>query len=69
MVFMYNRVDDKAYYVDEAGYTVKEPRPSVSPGPIKVWTVCMDCNKGGDEQAVCYTKKNEQRRETARSNV
>ena len=76
-ILIYRRQDDKAYYVDEAGFTVTNARPSASPEPIKQWTFCTYPNKANHEETECYTKKygqkrqtrDTQRRETARSNV
>ena len=34
-IFIHRRSDDNAYYVDEAGWTVGEPRPSASTEPGK----------------------------------
>jgi len=68
-LFLYRRTDDEAYYVGEAGYTVREPRPSESPEAVKMWTICTYCNRGGHEEEICYIKKNDQRRGTARTNV
>lgn len=68
-IFVYPRVDDKAYYMDGAGYTVTEARPSASPAPIKRWTMCTYCGRGNHEEAECYTKINDARRETARRNI
>lgn len=39
-VFIHRRMDDKAFCVDEAGFTVKAARPSASPKPVKGWTCC-----------------------------
>jgi len=34
-LLIYRRSDDKAYYVDETGYTIANSRPSLSPEPVK----------------------------------
>lgn len=45
-IFVYRRVDDKAYYMDEPGCTGSGPRASVSPEPVRRWTYCTYCKKG-----------------------
>lgn len=71
-IFIYRRNDDKAYYMDEAGYTVTAPRPSTSPEPIKQWTFCTYCNRANHEEKECFSKTRDMersRRETTRTNV
>lgn len=58
-----------AYYMDKTDYTVMNPPPSHSPEPTKPFTCCTCCEKGDHDEKQSYTKKNDQGRENARTNV
>ncbi|RPB21756.1 hypothetical protein L211DRAFT_869773 [Terfezia boudieri ATCC MYA-4762] len=57
-IYLYQRVDDKAFYVDEMNYMVSEPRPSHSPEPIQTWGACMYCHRVNHTEDKCWSKRN-----------
>ncbi|RPB22599.1 hypothetical protein L211DRAFT_850615 [Terfezia boudieri ATCC MYA-4762] len=57
-IYLYQRVDDKAFYVDEMNYMVSEPRPSHSPDPIQRWVACTYCHTINHTEDKCWSKRN-----------
>ncbi|RPB24371.1 hypothetical protein L211DRAFT_849093 [Terfezia boudieri ATCC MYA-4762] len=57
-IYLYQRVDDKAFYVDEMNYRVSEPQPSHSPEPIQTWGACTYCHKINHTEDKCWSKRN-----------
>ncbi|RPB23592.1 hypothetical protein L211DRAFT_849583 [Terfezia boudieri ATCC MYA-4762] len=57
-IYLYQRVGDKAFYVDELKYMAFEPRPSHSPEPVQTWGACTYCHKLNHTEDTCWSKKN-----------
>ncbi|RPB18297.1 hypothetical protein L211DRAFT_876442 [Terfezia boudieri ATCC MYA-4762] len=59
-IYLYQRVDDKAFYVDELKYIVVEPRPSHSPEPVWTWGACTYCHRVNYMVDTYWSRKNAQ---------
>ncbi|RPB20962.1 hypothetical protein L211DRAFT_851849 [Terfezia boudieri ATCC MYA-4762] len=57
-IYLYQRVDDKAFYIDKMNYMVSEPCPSHSPEPIQTWGACTYCHKINYTEDQCWSKRN-----------
>ncbi|RPB21823.1 hypothetical protein L211DRAFT_851056 [Terfezia boudieri ATCC MYA-4762] len=59
-IYLYQRWDDKAFYVDELKYMVVEPRPSYFPEPVQTWGTCTYCYRVNYTEDTCWSRKNAQ---------
>ncbi|RPB20329.1 hypothetical protein L211DRAFT_852439 [Terfezia boudieri ATCC MYA-4762] len=59
-IYLYQRLGDKAFYVDKLKYMAFEPRPSHSPEPVQTWGACTYCHKLNHTEDTYWSKKNAQ---------